>query len=96
MNISTEKIKRLLRGPRGSQVIVTVMRQGDQKKFTITRGVIPIRSMDAAYIIAPNTGYIKLNKFSESTYEEFMTALEDLQKKAPQARGARMRPADCG
>jgi len=84
VNISTEKIKRLLRGPRGSQVTVTIMRAGEQKPVPITRGVIPIKSLDAAYVIAPNTGYIKLNKFSESTYEEFMAALEELQKKGIQ------------
>ncbi len=79
-NITSDRIRKLLRGPRGSQVSVTVLRGNSPKEFIIRRGFIPLYSLDAAYVIAAQTGYIKLSKFSETTYEEFMEALEKLQK----------------
>ncbi len=75
-----EKIRRSLRGPRGSEVKVTIVRSGQLKNFTISRGTIPLPAVDAAYIIQPKTGYIHLGKFSETAYEEFMQSLEKLQK----------------
>jgi carboxyl-terminal processing protease len=47
---------------------------------TITRGYIPLHALDAAYMVQPGTGYIRLNKFAETTYREFMESLEALQK----------------
>jgi len=76
----TEDIRKYLRGPGGSLVKVTVKRGNDVKDFTIKRGTIPVSTIDAAYIIAPQTGYIRINKFGERTYEEFMQNLERLQK----------------
>lgn len=80
-NIDADKIKSLLRGPGNSQVKVSMLR--DYKPFTatITRGTIPLYSVDASYMVDPSTGYIHLNKFSATTYEEFMRSLEDLQAK---------------
>lgn len=78
--INGDKIKSLLRGESGSKVAVTVIRAGKNVQTTITRGTIPLPSVDAAYMIAPQTGYIHLNKFSGTTYEEFMRAMETLQK----------------
>jgi carboxyl-terminal processing protease len=75
-----EFIRKALRGPGGSKVEVTVLRGTRQKKLAISRGTIPLPSLDAEYMIAPKTGFIHLNKFSETTYEEFMAALERLQK----------------
>jgi carboxyl-terminal processing protease len=80
-DISTEKIKKLLRGPGGSAVKVSMMRNGQLQNFTIKRGTIPIPSLDAAYMIDSTTGYIRLNKFAETTYEEFMQAMEKLKEK---------------
>lgn len=80
-NIEPDDVRRLLRGQANSNVIITVLRDGALKKITIKRGIIPLYSVDANYIIAPQTGYIRINKFSETTYEEFMQALETLQKK---------------
>lgn len=79
--ITTDEVKKKMRGPRGTQVEVTVFRNGQTKSFNITRGTIPLPSLDAAYMLTNTTGYIKLNKFSETTYEEFMKALEELKKK---------------
>jgi carboxyl-terminal processing protease len=79
-NIDGDKIKSLLRGPGASKVRVTVMRNGEPVETVITRGTIPLYSVDASYMIDNETGYIHLNKFSSTTYEEFMQAMEDLQK----------------
>ena len=58
---------------------------GNQSKLlSVTRGVIPLKSVDAAYMIDASVGYIRLNKFSVTTYKEFMTALTDLNKKGLQ------------
>jgi len=78
--ITGDRIRSLLRGPGASVVNVTIVRGNDKKTVPITRGYIPLHALDAAYIMAPGTGYIRLNKFAETTYREFMEALEALQK----------------
>lgn len=78
--ITVEGIKNILRGPAGSKVKVTVLRENEFLNFDITRGTIPIVSVDAAYMLNDTTGYIHLNKFSSTTYEEFMHALESLKR----------------
>lgn len=79
--ITNDQVRNYLRGELGSKVIVTVLRDSQKKIFTIIRDIIPLSSLDAAYVIAKETGYIRLNKFSQSTYREFMQSLESLQKK---------------
>lgn len=79
-NITDEFVKKNMRGTAGTIIKLTILRNGILKKINITRAYIPISSIDAAYIIAPKTGYIKINKFGERTYEEFMQNLELLQK----------------
>lgn len=81
VSISTDDVKKKMRGKRGTEVIVSISRNNESKEFRITRGKIPLPAIDAAYFLNDTTGYIKLNKFSETAYEEFMSALEDLQKK---------------
>ncbi len=78
--ITSEKIKKLLRGPGASSVSATVLRNNRQQKFIIVRGSIPLPSIDAAYMIDKSTGYIRINKFSETTHREFVEALEKLQQ----------------
>jgi carboxyl-terminal processing protease len=80
-SINADKIKSLLRGIEGSKVHVTVLRDGKRVQTDITRGSIPLVSADASYMVDGQTGYIHLNKFSETTYKEFMRALETLQGK---------------
>ncbi|GAB3951007.1 S41 family peptidase [Spirosoma harenae] len=72
-----------LRGKRGSEVKLSIMRKGDKqlKDFTLTRDRIPTYSVDASYMIDGKTGYIKINRFSETTYDEFKTALAGLKAK---------------
>ncbi|TAE38768.1 MAG: PDZ domain-containing protein [Runella slithyformis] len=69
-----------LRGPRGSAVRLDVLRRGSQKllTFNLNRDRIPTFSIDAAYLLDRETGYIKVTRFSETTYEEFKTALGSL------------------
>ncbi|MBX2925934.1 MAG: S41 family peptidase [Chitinophagaceae bacterium] len=83
-DIDGDKVRQLLRGLRGSKVKVTVLRGKEQRDIDITRSVIPLYSLDASYIIAPATGYIRLSKFSETTYEEFMEAMLKLKEQGIQ------------
>jgi len=78
--ITGEGIRKLLKGERGSKVSVTVLRNNKLVKATITRGLIPVPSVDVAYLITPTVGFIRINKFAESTYEEFMPKLDSLKR----------------
>jgi len=81
--ISNDKIRRLLRGPGSSQVTVSLLRVGQPAKpmqVVITRGIIPLPSVDVAYMINKETGYIHINKFSETTHAEFAQAMMRLQQ----------------
>ncbi len=84
IHIGNNDIRKYLRGPAGTNVVVTVLRDKQLKKLTIERGMIPLPSIDAAYIIAPQTGFIRINKFAETTYPEFMDAILKLQKQGMQ------------
>ncbi len=77
-DIEPSDVGKILRGPNNSRVKVTVMREGKLQGFTITRGYIPLPSVDVAYMINPGVGFIRINKFSNTTYEEFMQNLERL------------------
>lgn len=79
-DVTTAKIRESIRGERGSTVNLKVLRDGKLQTIAVKRGSIPVSSVDAAYMIDNNVGYIKLNKFTENSYEEFMKALEDLKK----------------
>jgi carboxyl-terminal processing protease len=79
-NLSDDAIRKYMRGPEGSTMKMQLVRNGKLVTQFSKRGLVPIPSIDAAYIIAPQTGYIKINKFAERTYEEFMQSLEELQK----------------
>lgn len=79
-DITADKIRKLLRGPRNSTVKATMLRGSKQLDVIIKRGVIPLYSVDASYIVAPGMGYIKISKFSATTYTEFMEAVRKLQK----------------
>ncbi len=78
--ISSEKVFKLLRGEGGTQVDVYVKRIGtkDPILFRITRGKIPIYSVDAWFMLDTQTGYIKVSRFAEKTHEEFLTAYHEL------------------
>ena len=69
-----------LKGPKGSEVKLGVFRQGEKEllHFTIVRGDIPVKSVDAAYMMNEKFGYIKINKFGETTYPEMLISLAKL------------------
>lgn len=75
-----DEIKQAIRGKKGSKAIIEVLRGTEVKKIEVTRGSIPVNSIDAAYMVDATTAYIKLNKFTEHSYEDFMEAMEALQK----------------
>jgi carboxyl-terminal processing protease len=78
--ITNRQVIEKLKGEANSQVKVKIARQGEKglKSVTITRGQIPIRSVEVAYMLDAKTGFIKINRFSDKTYKEFMEAVEDL------------------
>ncbi|MDB5232542.1 MAG: carboxy-terminal processing protease [Chitinophagaceae bacterium] len=78
---TADNIRKNLRGPEGSSVKVTLLRDNSKKNIMITRGIIPLPAVDVAYLLNENTGFIRINKFSETVYSEFMVNLEKLQKK---------------
>jgi len=84
-NIDLTMIRKLFRGPVNSLVKVKYKRANQVASVTIARNVITISSIDAAYMIMPSIGYIRINKFAERTYEEFMQQLEMLQAKKMQS-----------
>lgn len=79
-NITSQRLRKLIEGDAGQPVTISVFRNGIEKPITIIRGPVPLYSLDAAYMIADSVGYIRLNKFSETTYHEFMNSLQALQK----------------
>ena len=83
IKIKNESVMRLLKGPKGTKVNVRIYRRGEEGliDFTITRDVIPTYSVDIAYMLDSETGYIKLSKFSATTYKEFLKAAKSLKQK---------------
>ena len=82
---TNERVMHTLRGPKGTEVKLGILRTGTPEilNFTIVRGDIPVHSVDAQFIIEPagakaKIGFIRVNKFGETTYREFITALAEL------------------
>ena len=73
-----DSMVRLMKGPPGSKVKITVLRDGTTIPFDITRAKIPVHCIDAAFMINETTGYIKLSKFTKTTYKEFSEAADKL------------------
>lgn len=82
VNMPTDSIVSKLRGPKGTMVDVDIYRKGIDEllSFQIIRDNIPLYSVDVAYMMDNATGYIKISKFSRTTYEEFMAAIDTLNK----------------
>jgi carboxyl-terminal processing protease len=78
--IKNDDVLKKLRGPKGTEVKVGILRAGVKKvmDFTIVRDKIPLYSIDASYMIDGQTGYIKINRFSATTYDEFVEKMENL------------------
>ncbi len=80
VNMATDAVVDMLIGEKGTTVEVKVKRAGlpDLLSFSLTRDEIPSYSLDIAYMVDDRTGYIRLNKFSATTYREFVGGLDDL------------------
>lgn len=86
--INNERVMHSLRGPKGTPVTIGVKRNGVSEvlNFTVTRGDIPVHSVDAKFIITPEhakragekIGFVRVNRFGENTYDEFFSALATL------------------
>ena len=81
VKITNKGVMGKLKGKGGSKVKVSVMRRGTKglTEFNITRGTIPIYSIDVAYMASPKTGYIKISRFAATTYDEYLAAFKKLQ-----------------
>ncbi len=80
--LPTDSLFSKLKGEEGSKVTLTVYRSSEKRKFkvNVTRGVVPIKSVDIATMLDAKTGYIKVNRFAETTYKEFHEGLLTLKK----------------
>lgn len=80
VKMSREEIMRRLRGPKGTKVNLGIVRRGvaETLKFTVKRDKIPVKSVDAVYMIRPGIGYIRIGNFGATTYDEFMQGLQQL------------------
>ncbi len=78
--ISNERVMKNLRGPKGTTVKLEILRKTAKNPLTyeVTRGDIPVNSVDAAFMLDDKSGYIKVSKFGRTTYDEFITALSKL------------------
>lgn len=79
-SVSNEETMHRLKGPKDSKVKLTILRHGEKKDFTITRGDIPVKSIEATYMLTPKLGYIRVKSFGETTYAEMLTSLARLQQ----------------
>lgn len=81
--ITNDKVIKLLKGPSGSKVNVEIIRKKSKKplQFKITRGKIPLFSVSSSYMINDHTGYLKITRFSKTTYKEFMESTNQLKQK---------------
>lgn len=81
--VTNEEAMKRLKGEKGSKVKLGVYRPGEKEllHFTVVRGNIPVKSIDAAYMINDKVGYVKVNKFGETTYPELLIALAKLGQK---------------
>jgi carboxyl-terminal processing protease len=81
--VTNEAVMKNLKGPKGTTVKVTMLKSGTKKviTYTIKRDKIPLYSVDAGFMLDNQTGYIKINRFAKTTYEEFMEKLDMLVNK---------------
>jgi len=80
IGIKNDDVLKTLKGPKGTKVVLSIYRKGvaGLRDYTIVRDVIPLNSLDAAFMVNNSTGYIKLNSFSATTYNEFSDAMNIL------------------
>lgn len=86
VKITNQGVMDKLKGEGGTKVKVSILRRGKPQllDFTITRGTIPLYSIDVAYMVGQKTGYIKISRFAATTYDEYMSAFNKLEKQGMQ------------
>ncbi|WP_299533972.1 S41 family peptidase [Ulvibacterium sp.] len=79
-NLPSDRIVEKLRGEKGTNVQLKVYRKAEERMFTVSvkRDIVPIKSVQSYYMLTPDMGYIKINRFAESTFKEFKAALKEL------------------
>lgn len=82
-DINNEETMKRLKGPANTEVKLGIKRKGEPKflSYTIQRGDVPVKTIDAHYMINENTGYVRINSWGDNTYTEFMTAMADFNHK---------------
>ena len=82
VKMSKEEIMRRLRGPKDTKVVVNIVRRdiADTLRFTIIRDKIPVKSVDASYMIRPHVGYIRIGSFGATTHDEFCERMKTLKQ----------------
>lgn len=85
--IPQDQIVKRLRGKRGTEVRLSLLRQGidEEVEVVVTRDAIPVKSIEASFMIAPKVGFVKLSQFSRTTYAEMMRALSELRREGMEA-----------
>lgn len=80
--VTNEETLHRLKGEKGTSVKIGIMRHGNKKplSFTVVRGDIPVKSIEATYMLTDKLGYIKIKSFGETTYPELLTSLADLEQ----------------
>lgn len=82
-NVDNDKAQKSLKGPKGSTVKLSVVRpsakDGKLREFTVTRGDVPVKSIEGVYMLDEQTGYIRVRSFGNTTYNEFVGALAELE-----------------
>lgn len=86
VKMDRNEVVRRLRGPKGTRVRLGIVRRGIPGKlvFIVTRDKIPVKTIDAVYMIRPNVGYIRIGSFGATTYQEFMEGVARLKKQGMQ------------
>jgi carboxyl-terminal processing protease len=81
VGVTSPDVMKALKGPKGTEVKVTILRRKKEIEYTIVRDKIPQYSVDVSYMVDKEIGYIKVNRFAATTYDEFQESLKDLKEK---------------
>ena len=84
IGLTNQRVFKFLRGPKGTRVSITALRQRDTLEFVLVRDEIPLHSVDAYYMVTPTVGYVRINRFALNTEEEFARAMETLSRQGMQ------------
>ena len=79
-SVTSSDVMKALKGPKGTEVKVTLLRKDKEMEYTIVRDKIPNYSVDVSYMVTDDIGYIKVNRFSATTYDEFQAGLKKLKE----------------